>query len=85
MLRQLKIVNITCGGITVVADFFQANYGFSHRFCTRTKQFVTRTEYFVCVQNIILVQNPFVHVKRCFVRGHVHNNIACVQKGLYPL
>ena len=44
----------------MVADFFQASYGFfSHRF---------------------YVQNPFVYVKMCFVRGHVHNNIACVNK-----
>ena len=68
----------------MVNDFFQANYVFSHRFCSRTKLFVARTEYVVVVQNIIRVQNPLVYVKMCFVRGHVHNNIACVQKYLYP-
>ena len=69
----------------MVADFFQANYGFSHRFCTRTKLFFSRTQHFVCEQNIVRIQIPFVHVKRCFVRRHVQNNFACIQKGLYPL
>ena len=33
--------------------------------------FFSRTEYFVCVINIIRVQNHFLHVKIYFERGHV--------------
>ena len=63
----------------MVANFFHANYGFfPHRLCVLNICFA-RTEYFVCVQNIIRVQILF------FFRRHIHNNISCVQQGMYPL
>ena len=84
--KILKVANITCGGGVVImeVDFFQANYGFSHRFCTRTKLFSSRTKHFKWVQ-ILYAYKTFCMRTNPLVRGYVHNNIPCVQKGLYPL
>ena len=79
---QLKISEYHVWWCNYGGWFLPSELGFSQGFCTCTKQFLSRTEYCVCVPNIIRVQNPFLHVKGCFERGHVHvhNHIACVQK-----
>ena len=40
--------------------------------------FVHILNNFFHVPNIIHVQIPFLHVKKYFERGHVHNHIVCV-------
>ena len=74
VISEYHVWLCNCGGW-----FLPSKLGFSHGFCMRTKQFCSHTEYVVCVPNSICVQNHFLHVKKCFVRGHVHNHIACVK------
>ena len=63
---QLKISEYHVWWCNYGGWFLPSKLGFSHGFCTRTKHFFSRTNYFVCAPNIIRVQNPFSTCKKVF-------------------
>ena len=78
---QLKISEyITCGGVTMVADFFQANMGFVH-----VLNNFFRVQNILYVYQILYAYKTLFYMQKCVLNENTYTTILHMYKTCVPI